>query len=243
MITVRMLGGAKKSFPSGTVILYYDRIRVSDIFDVLADHKPPGTPKMDTENMLIAINGADSSAYGGRSAIIRDGDSVDIIPVIHGGSACRFTIYDIHVLAMCIPGIEADPVHLRQRIAGVHIQSINASYILGMPHLRRILEISIEAERQDIMLAERLETDIILRLAGTTQIAKAIRQAGVVAGQNAVVVAIGNDHDLDTLYETLHDIIIPFPEQTIDNRGCFTDMKVPPGRTLEDMLVERAAVL
>jgi ThiS family. len=34
---------------------------------------------------LIAINGSDSSAMNGKDTIVRNGDIVSIIPVIHGG--------------------------------------------------------------------------------------------------------------------------------------------------------------
>ncbi len=244
MITVRMLGGARKSFPAGTVTVEGDGVTVSELFDMLAGHKPPETPDMDTENVLVAINGADSSVAGGRSAVIRDGDRVDIIPVIHGGSAdVRFSVGDVRAAALRVPGDEADPVQLRLRHAGLHIQSIDSGHILGASHLRRMLEISVEAERRGTMLAERLETDIILRVAGTTQIAKAIRQAGVGAGRDAIVAALGSDHDLDALCESLAHAALPFPERTGETPDGFADVQVPLGRTLEEMLAERAAVL
>ena len=244
MITVRMLGGARKSFPSGTVTLDGDGITISDLFGMLADCKPPGTPELDTRNVLVAVNGADSSVAGGLSAIIRDGDRVDIIPVIHGGSpACRFDIGGVGVAALRVPGGAADPDVLRRRFAGMHIQSINAEYILGASHLRRILEISVEAERRGAMLTDHIETDMMLRLVGTTQISEAIGSAGAGVGPDAVVVALGRSGELDSLCEALSDVALPFPERSGEAPGCFGMVLVPPGRSLEDMLAERAAVL
>lgn len=244
MITVRMLGGARKSFPDGTVTLDGDGITVSDLFGMLAGCKPPGTPELDTRNVLVAINGADSSVAGGLSATIQDGDRVDIIPVIHGGSpACRLDIGDIGVAALRVPSGAADPDALRRRFAGVRIQSINSEYILGASHLRRILEISVEAEGRGTMLTDRIETDMMLRLVGTTQISEAIRSAGSGAGPDAVVVALGNPGELDSLCEELSGVALPFPERGGEAPGCFGMVLVPPGRSLEDMLAERAAVL
>lgn len=244
MITIRMLGGARKSFPAGTVTLDGDGITVSDLFDMLADCKPPGTPDLDTRNVLVAINGADSSVSGGLSATILDGDRVDIIPVIHGGSpASRFDIGDVSIAALCVPSGAADPDALRRRFAGVRIQSINAEYILDPSHLRRILEISVEAERRGVMLTDRIETDMMLRLVGTTQISEAIGKAGAGAGPDAVVVAMGSAGELDTLCEALSGVAVPFPEYSGEAPGCFGRVLVPPGRSLEEMLAERAAVL
>ena len=244
MITVRMLGGARKSFPAGTVTLDGDGITVSDLFGMLADCKPSGTPDLDTRNALVAINGADSSVSGGLSATIRDGDRVDIIPVIHGGSPTRrFDIGDVGVAAICIPSGVADPDALRRRFAGMRIQSINAEYILGASHLRRILEISVEAERRGAMLTDRIETDMMLRLVGTTQISEAIGSAGAGVGPDAVVVALGTSGELDPLCEELSGVALQFPERDGEAPGCFGMVSVPPGRSLEDMLAERAAVL
>ena len=244
MITVRMLGGAKKSFPEGSITLDDGDITVSGLFKILAERKPVGTPDMDTRNVLVAINGADSSVSGGGLAPIRDGDSVDIIPIIHGGAPIhRFKVGGINVAVICVPGTMADPDVLRKRFDNVRIQSVNAAYVLHISHLRRILEISVEAERKNTLIADRIETDLILRLTGTTQIAEAIRKAGVRKDVNAVVTGLGDSRNLDALCKTLDNAALEFPAYDNDVTGKFKDVSVPLGRTLEEMLAERAAVL
>ena len=244
MITVRMMGGARKSFPAGRATLDCGDTTVSKLLEMLQGCKPPGTPDLDTRNVLVAINGADSSVSGGRSAAIKDGDTVDIIPVIHGGAgARRFEVGGIMVTALLVPAGEADPDQLRRRFGNTRIQSVNAEYVLDEDHLRLILEISIEAERRGTMLTDRMETDMMLRLAGTTQIAGAIRNAGAGAGPHAVVVALGDAPDLDALCDALHGVSLPLPERSGETPKCYEGTLVPPGRSLQEMLAERAAVL
>lgn len=244
MITVRMLGGARKSFPAGHATLDCGDTTVSGLLEMLPGCKPPGTPDLDTRNVLVAINGADSSVSGGRSAAIRDGDTVDIIPVIHGGAAARrFEAGGMRAAALLVPAKEADPGQLRRRFVNTRIQSVNTEYILGEDHLRLILEISVEAERRGTMLTDRMETDMMLRLAGTTQIAEAIRRAGAGAGPHAVVVALGDAPDLDALCNALHSVSLPFQERNGETPKCYEGVLVPPGRSLQEMLAERAAVL
>ena len=244
MITVRMLGGAKKSFPAGHATLDCGDTTVSGLLEMLPECKPAGTPDLDTRNVLVAINGADSSVSGGRSAAIRDGDMVDIIPVIHGGAgALRFEAGGMQVAALLVDADDADPDSLRRRFGSMHVQSVNAEYILDEDHLRLILEISVEAERRGTMLTDHIETDMMLRLVGTTQIAEAIRMAGAGAGPRAVVVALGEAPDLDSLCDSLQGASLPFPERDGETPKCYEGVAVPPGRSLQDMLAERAAVL
>ena len=87
MFTVKFVGGAKKSFPVEQLKIDQSDITIQELINLLLELKPADTPKLDTENVLIAINGADSSAMDGKSTIIKENDLVSIIPVIHGGSS------------------------------------------------------------------------------------------------------------------------------------------------------------
>lgn len=241
MITVRMLGGARRSFPTDVTLDCGD-VTVSVLLDMLIKSKPSGTPDLDIRNILVAINGADSSVQGGLAARVQDGDRVDIIPIIHGGAEIhRMDVGGVYVAALRLPCADLD--ELRRRFAGIKIQSINTEYILGYSHLRRILEISVEAERLGTMLTTHIETDLMLRLVGTTQISDAIRLAGAHAGTDVVVVAMGDSSSLDVMCNELSDMSLPFPEPASGAPECYGVVQVPPGRNLEEMLAERAAVL
>ena len=184
MITVRMLGGARKSFPGGTVTLDGDGITVSDLFGMLAGCKPPGTPDLDTRNVLVAINGADSSVAGGLSATIQDGDRVDIIPVIHGGIPGlppRYWRYQRDGAARTkrCGGPRRAAAPLCRRTDTVHKLRVHT----GAPRTcGAYWRYPSRAERRGTMLTDRIETDMMLRLVGTTQISEAIGRAGAGAG-------------------------------------------------------------
>jgi len=86
MITIKLIGGAKKSFNSDQLQIEKFDISVNELLQLLLKIKPVNT-NFDVENILIAINGSDSSAMNGKDTIVHDGDIVSIIPVIHGGSS------------------------------------------------------------------------------------------------------------------------------------------------------------
>ena len=69
-------------------------ISINELLELLLKIKPDNTSNLDVENILIAINGSDSSAMNGKDTIVNDGDIVSIIPVIHGGSSKKL-IFEI----------------------------------------------------------------------------------------------------------------------------------------------------
>ena len=91
MITVKFVGGAKKSFSTEQLQIDKSDISIQELIDLLLKLKPADTPDLDIENILIAINGTDSSAMEGKSTKIKNNDLVSIIPVIHGGSPKKLT--------------------------------------------------------------------------------------------------------------------------------------------------------
>ena len=250
MITVKMLGGARKSFPAGVVHLDCDGYTLKSVISRLHECKPPDTPLLDTRNALLAVNGADSSSLSGPDTILNDGDVVSIIPVIHGGSELiHWTIGDFEAAAVCVPADAASPDIIRSRFPGVHIQSVDRGFVLDPVHLRRILEISVAAYNTDTMLTDHIETDILLRIALTTQISAAISQAGVTSGP-AIVIALGNDAMVQHLARHLKDMALPFPDGH-DKRvhdSLMSRAKIPPGLVddapaLGALLAEHASLL
>jgi molybdopterin converting factor small subunit len=87
LITVKFFGGAKKSFSTDSLSLENDEFTIQELLDYLLDLKPRKTPELDVNNILVAVNGVDSSAIRGKSTKLKPNDVVSIIPVIHGGSS------------------------------------------------------------------------------------------------------------------------------------------------------------
>jgi len=86
LITIKFLGGAKKSFGTDLITADLSEITIRDLLAHLLSVKPKNTLELDTKNILVAVNGVDSSALEGQDTILHQGDTVSIIPIIHGGA-------------------------------------------------------------------------------------------------------------------------------------------------------------
>ena len=84
MITIRLLGGAKKAVGKPSVELDRQQSAVSEILSYLQGVSVE--PRLLVpENLIVAVNGVDSAALEGPSTQVRDGDSVTVVTVVHGG--------------------------------------------------------------------------------------------------------------------------------------------------------------
>ena len=63
------------------------------------------------------------------------------------------------------------------------------------------------AKLKNQLLAEKLETDLLLRFANTTQISDAIKNVGLSSNQNFILIAIGNKSLQKKLSEMVPDLI------------------------------------
>ena len=83
MITLKLLGSIKKYCGKESIVVQEKEIMLSNSFSIL--HKNMSDSKrIDTENLLILINGVDSSTSG-YGQKIKSGDIVTIANLVHGG--------------------------------------------------------------------------------------------------------------------------------------------------------------
>ena len=294
MITVRLLGGAAKAAGAGAIEIDSDRTTVGDILAAL-ESRTSGA--FGASNVLVAVNGADSSAAGGPRAAVRAGDDVAVIPVVHGGEgaggAATSGPQARALVSIALSGrraaaggsagwgasargrrrgprtVEAYVVRsggrgggilpsldgLRAEFPSVSMQVVSGRFVLGASHLRRIVAVSAEAERRRTMLARRIETDILARLAGTSQISEAIGAAGRggTSPGTYVVLAVAPAGRLAPLRARLAPLAAPPPQIPASNArflarrfgiGAARRSAVAGAgrRPLEDLLVEGAAV-
>ena len=256
MFTVKFVGGAKKSFPIEQLKIDQSNLTIQELINLLLKLKPEDTPKLDTDNVLIAINGADSSAMNGKSTIIKENDLVSIIPVIHGGISKKVTFeFSTKIIQVIeIKGQKSIDIkfidNLRKKHPKIIIQAVSSNYILNKYHLKKIISLSIESEKNNILLSNKLETDILMRFALTTQISDAIKNVGIKPNANFTIIAIGHKKFLNLLYLELKSISIQIfsknNESFLKKQFKITakyinsiDSKNP----LADILVEKAAVL
>jgi tRNA threonylcarbamoyladenosine modification (KEOPS) complex Cgi121 subunit/molybdopterin converting factor small subunit len=256
MITVNFTGGAKKWFNLTQMIIERNDLSIQQLLSYLVEIKPKDTVNFDSKNLLIAVNGIDSSALHGFETKLKSNDFVNIIPVIHGGSNQRikFKILNQNIeLFKCkkTKTIDSDFLDsLRIEFPDLVIQAISSNFILSDGHVKKILSVSILAQKHNLLLSKKLETDILLRFAGTTQISDAIKNLGLVASQNFLLVSLGTNKSLNKL----HERILP----NLTNSSSYTNPKtlgnyfkiskknidtINSKTPLEDLLTEKASIL
>jgi len=253
LITVKLFGGAKKTFSTDQIIVNQDNLTIKELLDFLAKTKPKNTNEFDTNNLLVAVNGVDSSTIGGFSAKLKTNDVVSIIPIIHGGSTrIQFLIDNKTVEIFAIKKQNSNIEFLdklREKFPNIVIQGISSNFILGQSHAKKIILLSLYAKKNNILLSKKLETDIIMRFAGTNQIIQAIKIVGVRNNEDFIIIAIGKKLLLDRLYGYLKSFLTMLPKNNqsflkkqfnISSKHLDAASSKTP---LEDLLTERAAVL
>src|ERR687891_209674 len=196
MITIRLLGGAKKAVGKSAVDLDRPYASVSDILDFLTAIS--AEPRLlQRSNLIITLNDVDSASLRGHDTMVKSGDKVTVVTVVHGGMDCMLNDYLLSVIGvkriMHNPGKLVDM--LRAQHSNVSIHAVNANSVYGEEHVRGVLRIALEAEKRKIMLTNRRETELLIRLTGTNQIAEAIRRAGLKKDTAGCFIAFSQDSE------------------------------------------------
>jgi molybdopterin converting factor small subunit len=83
LITLKLLGSIKKYCGKESIIVNENEIMLSKIFSILCENMT-NSRHVDTENLLVLINGVDMSiSENGQK--IKSGDIVTIANLVHGG--------------------------------------------------------------------------------------------------------------------------------------------------------------
>ena len=101
------------------------------------------------------------------------------------------------------------------------------------------------------MLSKKIETDILLRFAATTQISEAIKIVGRKMNTDFLIIAIGKKSSLSRLYAELKPFLNPKPLSRNNQPFLKRQFNVSKNQllvvqskdSLEDIIVEKAAVL
>ena len=257
MITVRFLGGSKKSFLRDNLTIEEGFMAVSDLLNHLQKIIPKNLPPLDVNNILVAVNGIDSLALQGKNTNLKDGDVVTIIPLIHGGSVNRkrFTIVDTNVELMLLKKTVDDPIHflvsLRGKYPSLTIQGIQTNYVLDLEHAKKVLAVSLAAKKAGELLSNKMETDILMRFACTRQISDAILKVGLQKNTDSMLIVIGRRSSIDKLFREIKDALRT--DWIFNNNTRFIQKEFSIAKKeldcilsktpLEDVLAERSAVL
>ena len=256
MVTIKFVGGAKKSFSTDKLEFDTNDITIEKLLDQLNQIKPKDTPSLDIKNILIAVNGADSSAINGRMTVVKNSDLVSIIPIIHGGSDRKIIVNmgQKFVQVTEIKGGKNIDVsfldNLRKEFPKIKLQAISSRFILNLSHLTKVLSISFLSEKENILLSNKIETDILMRFAASRQISDAISSIGIKPTKNFILIAIGNKRDLDNLYQKINSLVVEIftKDNSLFLKKHFKITKkqldsIYSKNPLEDLLIEKAAVL
>ena len=257
MIIVKLLGGSRKSFLSDKLEIQRDLLTISDLLEYLEKSSPTNLPPLDLINILVAVNGIDSSALQGKGTLLKDGDIVSIIPLVHGGRSKRvqFSLMKTAVELVLLKKTIEDPIKfldsLREKFPNLIIQGIQARFLLNAEHVKKILAVSLSARRAGTLLSDKTETDILMRFACTTQISNAISKVGMRIGTFSILIIIGKKSQINYLFNEIEDLLksnIFSIDQTklIQKEFRITKKEIEciiSKTPLEDLLVERAATL
>jgi len=84
LITVDLVGGIRKIAGFSTVNINVTNSDINEILSLLGREYDLEN-KIKKNEIMIAINGVESSVLGGMEAKISSGDTVTILSVVHGG--------------------------------------------------------------------------------------------------------------------------------------------------------------
>ena len=194
MIMIRLLGGAKKAVGKNAVSFDRASASISDVLEFLESIS--SQPRLlQPNNLIITLNGVDSALLRGHNTVVKSGDTVTIVPVVHGGMDCMLDSYHLSITG--VRRIVQDPGKLVDMLRAQHnnvsIQAVNAMAVYGEEHVRGVLRIVLEAEKRKIMLTNTREAELLIRLTGTNQIAEAIRRAGLKKDVAGCFIAFSQD--------------------------------------------------
>ena len=109
---------------------------------------------------------------------------------------------------------------------------------------------SFAANKNDVLLSNKLEIDILMRFALSSQITTAIDFAGLKQNTNFILIGIGNKQSLEKLSNELKPLSTPMFSKNnttfIKKHSKITKKyldSVYSKNPLEDILIEKAAIL
>jgi sulfur-carrier protein len=84
LITLKLLGGVKFAVGKNSIVIDKSHSTVKEIIEELKNEAIE--PKiLNEKNLMVSVNGIDSSVTGGKETVIKTGDVITIVTIIHGG--------------------------------------------------------------------------------------------------------------------------------------------------------------
>ena len=138
---------------------------------------------------------------------------------------------------------------LRKEFPKIAIQILSADAVYNPEHLKWVVRQSWLAKERGIMLAKRVELDILMRVAVSSQISDAIEIAGAKRNHRFIVIGIGAENELQNLFSSVKKKckIIPFPsagQRQVLTRFRITEKEIDAsGQGKEPLLLAEKGLL
>jgi sulfur-carrier protein len=84
LITLKLLGGVKFAMGKTSMVIDKSQATIKEIIGELKNESRH-TKILNEQNLIITVNGVDSSVTGGKETVIKSGDILTIVTIIHGG--------------------------------------------------------------------------------------------------------------------------------------------------------------
>ncbi len=84
LITLKLLGGVKFAMGKNSIVIDKPQSTVKEIIEELKTESR-NTEILNEQNLMVSVNGVDSSVTGGKETVIKSGDIITIVTIIHGG--------------------------------------------------------------------------------------------------------------------------------------------------------------
>lgn len=101
------------------------------------------------------------------------------------------------MLVVGVKKLQCDPGRLIDEMRAAHpnvnVQATDAQVVYGEEHAIGVLYLAIEALERKVMLANRPEMELLVRIACTDQISDALKRAGLKSGRAGCFIAFSKD--------------------------------------------------
>lgn len=85
MILIRFLGNCKKIAGQSSLVYEKHPASINEIVSFMNRVALSPETKLKRDNILMVVNGVDSSVLNADELLVHDGDVVTVVPVVHGG--------------------------------------------------------------------------------------------------------------------------------------------------------------
>ena len=150
------------------------------------------------------------------------------------------------VLVAGLRRVEGDPGKMldgmRTQNPGVLLQAADAQAVYGIEHAIGALQIALKAYERNVMIADKVETEVLLRLARTDQIADALKKTGLKKGVPGCFIGFSKDAQaLKNLGDRLADMDLD--DSVIEASKEKAEKMASGQKRVLDYLLERAAIM